>query len=153
MKISDTVVGAGFVAAGALILAGTASFPRLEGGQPGPALFPRILAGLMIIFGTLVSTQGLRARDTGDKVAWRELYRNPGFVNALFVLGGVVGYILFVERVGFLIMATLATFVLMLRLRVRLLLALVVSIVFANLVYLLFAKILLVPLPTGMLWW
>lgn len=153
MKISDSVVGAGFVVAGALIIGETLKFPTLEGGQPGPALFPRIVAGLMIIFGALVSILGLRARDTSDKVAWRELYRNPGFINALFVLGGVVGYILFVEQTGFLIMATLVTFVLMLRLRVRVLLALAVSIVFTNLVYLLFAKILLVPLPTGMLWW
>jgi putative tricarboxylic transport membrane protein len=153
MKVSDSVVGAGFVVAGALIIAETLKFPTLEGGQPGPALFPRILAGLMIIFGALVSIQGLRARDTSDKVAWRELYRNPGFINALFVLGAVVSYILFVEQVGFLITATLVTFVLMLRLRVRLLLALVVSIVFTNLVYLLFAKILLVPLATGLLWW
>jgi putative tricarboxylic transport membrane protein len=142
MKVSDSVV-----------VAETLKFPTLEGGQPGPALFPRILAGLMIIFGALVSIQGLRARDTSDKVAWRELYRNPGFINALFVLGAVVSYILFVEQVGFLITATLVTFVLMLRLRVRLLLALVVSIVFTNLVYLLFAKILLVPLATGLLWW
>jgi putative tricarboxylic transport membrane protein len=153
MKISDSVVGAGFVVAGALIIGDTLKFPPLEGGQPGPALFPRILACLMIIFGALVSVNGLRARDTSDKVAWRELYRNPGFINALFVLGGVVAYILFVEKTGFLIIATLVTFVLMLRLRVRFLLALVVSVVFTNLVYLLFAKILLVPLPTGLLWW
>jgi putative tricarboxylic transport membrane protein len=153
MKISDSVVGAGFVVAGALIIGETMNFPTLEGGQPGPALFPRILAGLMIVFGALVSTQGLRARDTSDKVAWRELYRNPGFINALFVMGGVVAYIFFVEKTGFLIMASLVTFVLMLRLRVRLLPALVVSLVFTNLVYLLFAKILLVPLATGLLWW
>ena len=33
MKISDTVVGAGFVTAGALIIAGTMNYPILDGGH------------------------------------------------------------------------------------------------------------------------
>ncbi len=153
MKISDTVVGAGFVAAGALIIAGTMNFPHLEGGHPGPSLFPRLLGGLMVVFGGLVGVDGLRTRDTTEDVAWLGLYRNPSFINALFVLGAVVAYVAMVERVGFLLMATLILWSLMWRLRVHPLTALAVAIVFSNGVYLLFAKILRVPLPGGLLWW
>jgi hypothetical protein len=100
-----------------------------------------------------VGVGGLRARDATEEVAWLRLYRNSAFINAVFVLGAVVTYIVMVGRIGFLLMGTLILSVLMWRLRVRPLAALVVAIVFSNFVYLLFAKILRVPLPGGILWW
>ncbi|MBI2563164.1 MAG: tripartite tricarboxylate transporter TctB family protein [candidate division NC10 bacterium] len=153
MKISDTVVGAGFVAAGALIFAGTLNYPTLEAGHPGPSLFPRILGGLMAVFGGLVSLLGLRARDVTDEVAWLRLHKNPAFINALVVLAGVLAYIFLVEHLGFLIMGALVIFSLMWRLQVRPVKAAVVAIVFNTLVHFLFAKVLRVPLPLGILWW
>lgn len=153
MKISDSVVGAGFVAAGALIIAGTLNYPNLDAGHPGPSLFPRLLGGLMVIFGGLVGVGGLRARDATEDVAWLRLYRNSAFINAVFVLGAVVTYIVMVGRIGFILMGTLILCALMWRLRVRPRTALVVAIIFSNFVYLLFAKILRVPLPGGLLWW
>jgi putative tricarboxylic transport membrane protein len=153
MKISDTVVGAGFVAAGALIIAGTLNYPSLDANHPGPSLFPRLLGGLMVIFGGLVGVGGLRTRDATEDVAWLRLYRNSAFINAMFVLGAVVTYIVMVERIGFLLMGTLILCVLMWRLRVRPLTALMVAIIFNNGVYFLFAKVLRVPLPGGLLWW
>lgn len=153
MKINDTVVGAGFVAAGALIIAGTLNYPSLDGGHPGPSLFPRLLGGVMAVFGGLVAVEGLRTRDATEDVAWLRLYRNSAFINAVFVLGAVVTYIVMVGRIGFLLMGTLILSVLMWRLRVRPFTALVVAIIFSNCVYFLFAKILRVPLPGGLLWW
>ena len=153
MKISDAVVGAGFVAAGALVFAGTLNYPTLEGGHPGPSLFPRILGSLMAVFGGLLSLQGLRARDVTDEVAWLRLHKNPAFINALVVLAGVLAYIFLVEHLGFLIMGALVIFTLMWRLQVRPLKAAVVAIVFNALVHFLFAKVLRVPLPLGILWW
>lgn len=153
MKISDAVVGAGFVAAGALIFAGTLNYPTLEAGHPGPSLFPRILGGLMAVFGGLVSLLGLRARDVTDEVAWLRLHKNPAFINALVVLAGVLAYIFLVEHLGFLIMGALVIFTLMWRLQVRPVKAAVVAIVFNTLVHFLFAKVLRVPLPLGILWW
>ena len=93
MKISDTVVGAGFVVAGALTVAGTLNYPTLEGGHPGPALFPRILGTLTAALGAGLAVQGARARDATQAVEWRRLHRNTGLVNALFVLGGVLAYL------------------------------------------------------------
>jgi len=153
MKISDTLVGAGFVTAGALIFAGTLGYPPLDDGQPGPSLFPRLVAVLMASFGAVLSIKGFRARDVTEALDWRGLLRSTGFVNALFVLAGVLAYILLVERLGFLITGALAIFILMWRLRVRWPRALVIAVVFNALVHLLFAKILRVPLPLGLLWW
>jgi len=153
MKISDTVVGAGFVAAGALIVAGTMQYPTLDGGYPGPSLFPRILGGLMVGFGGLVSVKGLRARDATEDVDLLHLYRNPSFINAMFILVGVTTYVLFVERLGFLLMGALLLFVVMWRLKVPPMRALLVAVVFNTIVHFLFAKTMRVPLPLGLVWW
>lgn len=153
MKLSDTVVGVGFVGAGALIVAGTLDYPALDGGHPGPALFPRILGTLMAVLGAALAVQGARARDAGETVAWRRLHRSVGLVNALFVLGGVLAYLALVEWLGFLITGTLLLFPLMWRLRVPPLRALVVAVLFIAIVHFLFAKVLRVPLPLGLFWW
>jgi putative tricarboxylic transport membrane protein len=153
MKISDTVVGAGFVAAGAFIVAGTLNFPTLDGGHPGPALFPRILGTLMAALGAALAVQGARARDATQAVEWRRLHRSVGLVNALVVLGGVLAYLGLVEWLGFLITGTLLLFLLMWRLRVPPLRALVVAVAFIAIVHFLFAKVLRVPLPLGLFWW
>ena len=153
MKISDTVVGAGFVTAGALIIAGTLNYPTLDAGHPGPSLFPRILGGLMAVFGGLVSLEGLRTGDATQDVEWLLLHKSTSFINAVFVLVGVTAYILFVEKLGFLLMGALLLFVVMWRLKVPPLKALIVAVVFNTIVHFLFAKIMRVPLPLGILWW
>jgi putative tricarboxylic transport membrane protein len=149
MKLNDTLVGAGFVAAGALIYVGTLNYPTLEGGHPGPALFPRILGILMALFGGSLGLQGFWSQE-----AWAsDWLRGRGLLNALFVLGGTITYILVVDFLGFLPTATLLLFVLMCWLRVRVLPAAVVAILLALGSYLFFARLLLVPLPRGPLGW
>jgi putative tricarboxylic transport membrane protein len=86
-------------------------------------------------------------------VEWLLLHKSTGFINALFVLVGVTAYILFVETLGFLLMGALLLFVVMWRLKVPPLKALIVAVVFNTLVHFLFAKIMRVPLPLGLVWW
>lgn len=107
----------------------------------------------MVAFGGLVSVKGVRARDATEDVDLLHLHRNPSFINAMFILAGVTAYILFVERLGFLITGALLLFVVMWRLKVSPAKALVVAVVFNSLVHFLFVKIMRVPLPLGMLWW
>jgi putative tricarboxylic transport membrane protein len=134
-------------------VAGTLNYPALDGGHPGPALFPRILGTLMAALGAALAVQGARARDATQAVEWRRLHRNVGLVNALFVLVGVLAYLGLVEWLGFLITGTLLLFLMMWRLRVPPLRALVVAIAFITIVHFLFVKVLRVPLPLGLLWW
>ena len=107
----------------------------------------------MAAFGGLVSLKGIRARDVGEDVDLLHLYRNPSFINAMFVLVGVAAYILFVEKLGFLITGALLLFVVMWRLKVPPIKALLVAVMFNGVVYFLFVKIMRVPLPLGLLWW
>jgi len=153
MRISDSLVGAGFLGAGALAIATTVGYPAGHGGGVGPALFPRVTAGIMMVLGALLMIRGLRAKDTSETVDWRGLHRNPLFLNALSVIGAAVAYILLVDRLGFLVMGSVMVFALMWRLRVRPAKSLLVAVVFTTVAYLLFGKILRVPLALGIIWW
>src|SRR3989338_7516413 len=103
MKISDTVVGVGFVGAGALIVAGTLNYPSLDAGYPGPPLFPRIRGTLRGALGAALAVRGARARDATQAVEWRRLHRNVGLINAMVVLGGGLAYLGLVEWLGVLL--------------------------------------------------
>jgi putative tricarboxylic transport membrane protein len=153
MKISDTVVGVGFAGAGAAIFAATLTYPPAEAGQPGPALFPRIIAVLMGVFGVGLALYGLREAPPAARPPWRHLLTSRGFVNAAFVIGVVVLYVAAAERLGFLLTAAPLLFVLMWRLGVAVGRAALVAAGFTAFVYVLFFKLLRVPLPTGLLWW
>jgi putative tricarboxylic transport membrane protein len=153
MRLGDTVVGAGFAVAGALVIVATLSYPPGEVGQPGPALFPRIVGGLMAALGLLLGLGGIRAGVAGERVAWRDLLGRPGFVNALFVIGAVVAYIALADRLGFIVVTVLLLIALMWRLGVRPVQAVLVAVAFVIVVYVLFYKVLRVPLPAGLLWW
>jgi putative tricarboxylic transport membrane protein len=153
MKISDTLVGAGFAGAGAVVLTSTLTYPPMEGGQPGPALFPRIIAVLLIGFGARLAWAGFRSRDRTEAVAWGRLHRNPAFVNALFVIAAVAAYVVLADHLGFLLTAAGVMFVLIWRLAGRPVAAVAVAAAFTLAVHVLFAKLLRVPLPTGLLWW
>lgn len=153
MRVRDTFMGAGFVGAGALVFAVTLSYPPGDAGQPGPAFFPRIVAVLMAAFGVALAMAGARRHEPIARVDWRQRVGSRGFVDALFVIGAVVGYIALADRLGFLITGTALAFVLMYRLQVGALRSAVVAVVFTVIVHFLFFKVLRVPLPTGLLWW
>jgi putative tricarboxylic transport membrane protein len=81
------------------------------------------------------------------------LTRSTPFVNALVVLAAVVGYVLLVERLGFIATAALLLAVVRWRLDVPRLRTVVIAVVLAVVVHAMFAKVLRVPLPTGLIWW
>lgn len=150
MRVGDRLVGAGFAGAGALMLLATLSFPPMEGGQPGPALFPRLLAVLLVACG---SAMALRNQGRASQSASGAELRGRGLLNALCAVGGVVGYLWAVDTLGFVVTATLLTWGLMWRLGVGAVRSLLVAAPFVAAVYSLFAKLLRVPLPPGLVWW
>ena len=154
MKISDTVVGAGFVAAGALIFTGTLSYPTLEGGAPGPALFPQVLAVLMVGFGACLVVPAVLARrqDSPNVV---QAHPGPGWgkvVNAFLVFAAIIAFNLVLPILGFLLTALAILFGLMWWLGTPVLRAALAAAGLTLFVYVIFGKILRVPLPLGLLW-
>ncbi|HET7875765.1 MAG TPA: tripartite tricarboxylate transporter TctB family protein [Methylomirabilota bacterium] len=154
MKISDTIMGAGFVGAGAAIFAATLGFPRLEDGSPGPSLFPRILAVLMIGFGACLAFPAALGRRTKPPDATPVLTGpHPGGVfNALLVFAAIIVFMLASPVFGFLLTTAVILLGLMWWLGTPLPRAAAVAIGLDLFVYVIFGKILRVPLPLGFLW-
>jgi putative tricarboxylic transport membrane protein len=152
MRVSDTAIGVGAILFGIAVILYSRNFPSLENGYPGPSLFPIVLAVLFILAGVILGVQGLRRGerlfhfDASDLTA-------SGMVKILLVIGLVVFYIFLSEPLGFHIVAPIILFVLMKCLNVSTRWGLVMSGGITVLIYGLFAKILMVPLPWGLWGW
>lgn len=157
MGKNDYIGGGLFSCLGILIWVLTYNFPVLvEAGQrhPGPALFPRILATLFILFGLMVILNGWRAGrskmpPTEEKAAGLKLnYFNPVLVVIL-----IAAFIFLAPKLGFIITGTVILVILMMKLQVRPIKSLITSVVVTCFVYFMFATMLRVPLPRGILGW
>ncbi|MGD8208725.1 MAG: tripartite tricarboxylate transporter TctB family protein [Desulfobacterales bacterium] len=150
--MSNTAIGLFLILFAAVVLWHVQSFPSLDNGYPGPALFPSVLAVLFIFCGIGLIIQGIRQREKLLKLDTGTLTL-PGLLNILFVLGTIVCYIFLAQYVGFLIFSFLVLLILMKWLKVRPLASILMSGGVTLVIYLLFAKILLVPLPWGLWGW
>jgi len=153
-RLWDALIGAGFALAGAAVFLTTLGFPRQDDGAPGPALFPRVLAVLMIVFGASLTVSRLAGRGAaaaGESAAGPAVARQ-GTVNALLVFAAIVFFMVASAPLGFLITGGLILAGLMWRLGAPLVQAVPVSVGVTLFIYVIFGKILRVPLPLGLLW-
>lgn len=153
----DLVAGSLAVVFGATVLVYIRGFPQLPGGQPGPALFPGIIAGLFVLFGGILVVRWFAQRRAGAVVEGAEQPEQPerpttkAWLTALAMCAAVVVYLLVVDLLGFTLTMSVLLFALMKVLGTRTLLAALASVTTAVVVMLLFQMVLLVPLPTGIL--
>lgn len=155
MRFNDAVTGAVIVLFAAAMAAYTVTFPSMPGQAYGPALFPRVIAAGMALCGLILITSGvLRRHRTG--AGWTDLdpwLRSPHHLgNFAAVLGALVFYILFARWLGFIITAFLIGAGLTIKLRRgHVASSIAIAAVTTGLVYWAFARMLLVPLPRGLL--
>ncbi len=152
MRVSNTAIGLFLILFAAVVLWHVQSFPSLDNGYPGPALFPSVLAVLFIFCGIGLIIQGMRQREKLLKFDTGTLTLS-GLLNILFVLGTIVCYIFLAQYIGFLIFSFLVLLILMKWLKVNPIASILMSGGVTLVIYLLFAKILLVPLPWGLWGW
>lgn len=155
MRIPDHLFGAGFILAGAAIFAITLGYPRLEGGAPGPALFPQVLAVLMVGFGASLLISGLVSSRRESRQAAAPASPRSGLravVNALFVFAAIVVFMVVSPAAGFLLTCTGILLGLMWWLGSPPLRATAAAVGLSLFVYVVFGKVLRVPLPLGLLW-
>ena len=154
MGKSDRISGGIFTALGIFIFVLTLQFPSLDAGHPGPSLFPRILAVLFIFFGGIVLLQGWKDRNGAEEASpAEEIPASRSYLNPLFVLILIGAYMVFSNWLGFLVTSVLLLFLMMIKLRVTFFRSIVIAILVTLFVNLMFAKILRVPLPPGLLGW
>lgn len=137
-------------------IAYTRTFPTLFGQSYGPELFPRIIGVGLIGCGLLLIARGVLAKSrAGPESRWLEAgpwLQQPHLkINLLLVLLALVGYVLFSGWLGFILTSMLILSVLLYRLGSSILVALIIAAATTAVLQLIFAKLLLVPLPAGLL--
>ena len=149
MRVSDSIIGFMMIIFGIAVIIHTQGFPAQPDGHPGPEFFPNVLSGLFMLAGLTLIIGGVRR---GEKILD---VKAPGLgvaavVNILLVLGVIVVYILVSDYIGFLITSFILMGFLMKWLGVTWMWTVIMSSVLTMGIYLLFAKMLLVPLPWGL---
>jgi putative tricarboxylic transport membrane protein len=155
VRFNDLVSGAILIAAALFVIGLTLKFPDFPGQNYGPAVFPRLLAVLLILCGVLLAIRGFAARRAGEPLAdvpsWA---RDPAnVVSALLVLGAALAYILVLDAVGFVPLTIVVLLVLFLWFKVRVPVAVLTALVAAFGVNWFFATLMRVPLPRGLMDW
>jgi len=152
MKIHDSLNGALLLAFAIAVYWHTLGFPEIPGDPVGPALFPRVIAIGMALCAIVLIVRGLASPGPGSWAEIPDWIRMPRLIVAfaLVVLGLLVAY-LFLDKIGFLVLAPLLLTALMLVLQIRTVVAIPVAIGASFAIHAIFYKGLGVPLPWGLL--
>ena len=153
MKLNDAVWGALLLVLSAAVFLGIRSFPNIPGQNIGPGAFPALIATALAGCAVILLVRGVRELRAGGRLlVFGEWLRSPRHVaNFLLTCGAIVFYLLTVERLGFLVTATLLLLALFLQLKVKPWLAVVVAVAAAFAIHAAFYKLLRVSLPWGVL--
>lgn len=157
MHLSDRVTGGFLVLLGALAFWGGSRLPGVPGQDVGPAVFPMVVGGGLVLCGVLIVLgigQGFEEPDPEPTEAHEGLARWLGphrVLAALVPPALLVFYVLASEPLGFLLTACVMVLVAALCLGASLRLALAVAVGAPPVVHLVFYKLLRVPLPEGLL--
>jgi|GEM_PF-57509 len=177
MWLNDAISGTVLVLFAIAEIAYSTTFPTLHGQAYGPSLFPVLIGCCLMACGFVLIFRGLRTRrsqaraltsdhpqtdvgttefeaNTTDPVWIRfgEWASSPSRrINMALVPGSLIAYILLSNTIGFMPLSIVILSVLLYRLGSSLVLSLGIAIATTTLLQLLFAKVLLVPLPAGLL--
>ena len=149
MRFNDAVIGILAIIVGIVIIFHVQSYPPQPGGRPGPALFPMVLSGLLIIAGSVLVVSG--RRQGGPLYQVLPDITLAGVINIMLTLSAVIFYVLVARTLGFLLTSFIIMVGLMLVLKARLIMSVLVAIGTTLCIYLIFNKFLMVPLPRGIL--
>ncbi len=146
MQRSDRWVGVGLIALALAVLWTAREFPQVPGQKLGAAFLPMIIGVGLLLCALTLLVRSLRAKAYAEAPppAVRE-----HFGSSAVIIAAVLVYILFAERVGFLILAPLCIVPVFLALGVHWRPALLWAAGGTVVVHLAFYKLLRVPLPWG----
>ena len=152
MRFNDAVFGIILIVFALAEISYASSFPRLHGQDYGPNLFPTILGVGLIVCGIILITKGYAKRATEPMVAVGEWAQDrSNIINVIVLLGSIIFYVLASQWLGFILTSLIILITLLVRLGTSWLPSLIIAIATTFIIHTLFAKVLLVPLPWGIL--
>lgn len=152
MRFNNAIPGLFLIIFAIAEIAFASTFPRLYGQDYGPDLFPIIIGGGLLVCGVILVAQGVAARATVPLIEigdWAQDRHNV--MNVIILLGCIVFYILVSESLGFILSSMLILTTLLVRFGSTWKTSVIVAVVTTGIIHTLFAKVLLVPLPWGIL--
>ena len=151
MRLNDAVLGLVLVLFAVAVIAYASTFPAMPGQRYGPALFPTLIGVGLAVCGSILILQGIRARRLvgGPLVAWPA--ERAGKINVAILVAALLFYILAVDDLGFIPTGVAVLTAVLIRLGTRMLPALMIAVAATLVIHVLFSKLLLVPLPWGLL--
>ena len=152
MRFNDALIGVALIVFAGLILWHVRAFPPMPGQEFGPSFFPSAIAIGFALSGLALIASGARRWKAEGAVEFSDWMRTPRLaINFLTVVAAVLFYILFSDRLGFLISAPIALSAILLTVRTRWSVALPVAVAVCLLIHWIFYGGLKVPLPWGLL--
>jgi putative tricarboxylic transport membrane protein len=150
-RVADLIGSLLLLVLGALFAAGGIGYGLQRGGRIGPGFMPLLAGSALVVFAILVGVEALRRPPSSprspSKTAEEKSYRFVAVVMAL-----TSGTVLLVQLLGFLVACALLIFVLVAVVeRQGWRSALLISVGATAIIWLIFVRLLVVPLPTGML--
>ena len=151
MRVNDAVLGLVLALFAAGVIGYASTFPAMPGQRYGPALFPTLIGTGIAVCGVVLIVQGLRAHrlSGGQLVAWPA--SRGGRLNVAIIVAVLLFYIVAVEDLGFIPTGMIVLAPLLVRLGSRPLPGIAIAFAATLVIHALFSKLLLVPLPWGVL--
>jgi putative tricarboxylic transport membrane protein len=151
VRLNDAILGCVFLVVALLVFWQAQAMPQLANQPFGAGTFPMIIAAMMGSGGLVLIASGARARDGGMVTLAPWLKSRGGLLRVLSVPVFVAIYALLSDFIGFpLLVPPLLASQLWITTR-QPLLSVVVALAATGAIWLIFARILLVPLPLGLL--
>jgi putative tricarboxylic transport membrane protein len=151
VKLNDAILGSVFLVVALLVFWQARGMPQLANQSFGAGTFPMIIAAMMGTGGLVLIVSGAKTWSGGLVTLAPWLRSRDGLVRVLSVPVVVAIYALFSDFVGFaLLVPPLLASQLWITTR-RPLLSVLVALAATGVIWLVFARILLVPLPLGLL--
>jgi putative tricarboxylic transport membrane protein len=144
---SDRRVGIALALLGLAVLWTARSFPDVPGQKLGASSLPLVVGAGLVLCAIGLVLRSLRAASAPGEGTPRDEH----YGSALVIIAAGVAYIVFADKVGFLIVAPLVLMAIFLALRVRPGPAIVWALLGTVVVHVAFYKLLRVPLPWGAL--
>ena len=152
MKINDAIFGVFFMILALTVLITVQSFPTLPGQPYGPATFPRIIAFVMLCGGFAMCVSGVRQRKLQPLFSFAPWIRSrQGLIRMACVPLMVLIYIWLSGSIGFPILVPCLLFAFLWVTTRQWVLSITTALLTTTLLWLFFARLLLVPLPLGIL--
>ena len=152
----EHVIGICCLLISTVVLFLTRSFPKGQSNIniTGPAFFPNLLAIVFILCGMYEIAIGFFQKDGHIHLNGKSIkaaLKEAQTINVIFIIGLLLFFILFFEKIGFVICAFLFVFLLMARLKVPLMKNLLYTIMFILVILLIFGKLFSISFPSGLL--